>query len=458
MGCIHLKMAKYAAASYYLTKALTYNNQIVSNWNSSETKKPRSRCILSIEPENDVHYKQHSFLLDRSPSILYNLAISLLFREKASLAFSCLQSSLQLLYHQPGLWLRLGECCIVHHLKKKRKIIRKKKQQQQLCAKQREVPPNHFLDQVGNGKSGKIFMADVETDNVREKRSPEVLSEWSVPSPSLSYGFSCLANLLRLLDSILKKCSPLGDNGEEEEEESQEYQAKTASTKAKGPNWTQWQQQQYHGHLILRVVAHVNMAWIKLQLKDPLITITHTNKARDISTRLFGKQITPQQKNILKQYAYLATIYHAEATIIIGDLNQAITVINNFMNTQWGQDPSGELEFNNDIGWELVTGMKRVVGEDGNTDSKIQQANLLKSSLFINLSVVELVKGNIRSAEEFCNKASALSPSLPNVSLVKLYISLKKGNVSAALEILSSEKLSSVLLSGLRCRPDKTLR
>lgn len=117
--------------------------------------------------------------MDRSTSVLYNMGLSLLFRGKASLAFSCLQSSLLLLYHQPYLWLRLGECCILNHLKKRRKLARKKKASRATSTGDSGVPvhtstddPLHEADGVRERDAipGNLFL-DMLSEGYRKGRS-----------------------------------------------------------------------------------------------------------------------------------------------------------------------------------------------------------------------------------------------------------------------------------------------
>lgn len=247
LGCIHLKLEKYALASFYFNKALTYNNkatgiypvrktnihtflvylqnkqggQKTSNQDGHSDDDPSaSEQAENTTTTEELHPSTnlHPFTKDRSPSILYNMALSLLFRGKASLAFSCLQSALLLLYHQPYLWLRLGECCVVHHLKKKRKVIRKKRQthssqhHQQQHQQQHEedsdvegnsddsphdqeqdasvpiitpqkhskIPVNLLLDEMKRGKKkgGKILLGDFAFENTKEKNTGVSIHEF----------------------------------------------------------------------------------------------------------------------------------------------------------------------------------------------------------------------------------------------------------------------------------------
>lgn len=174
--------------------SLTIAAQLLQKHTQQQQQQQQTKEDTATNPDANNEQHLHPFTLDRSCSLLYNMALSLLLRGKEKLAFASLQTSLLLLYHQPSLWLRLGECCVVHYLRKKRKAIREKKQTSKTHAlipatlstsyltdekisqyesedpnvqthqqqQRQDIPADVFLEQVSTGKTkaGKIFISE----------------------------------------------------------------------------------------------------------------------------------------------------------------------------------------------------------------------------------------------------------------------------------------------------------
>ena len=117
MGCIHYKMKKYHAASYYFTRALKEN----------EISQETSGALFFFFFGNVHGYIGNIcleskgvalFSRNRRLHILYNMGSKLLVTGNPELAFKCYQEASLLYYKSPKLWLRLAECCIGAHAKK----------------------------------------------------------------------------------------------------------------------------------------------------------------------------------------------------------------------------------------------------------------------------------------------------------------------------------------------------
>lgn len=98
LGCVHLQMKKYNAATFYFTKALQANQKHLVD----DAKRKGGGAVRSV-------------LADRRHEILYNQGLVLLQVRRCVAAHECFQAAAQAMQANPLLWLRMAECCVAEH-------------------------------------------------------------------------------------------------------------------------------------------------------------------------------------------------------------------------------------------------------------------------------------------------------------------------------------------------------
>lgn len=114
LGCIHYKLKKFSASSFYLNKALKESESLWSN-------NPNPSNNNNGAANGDSDSKKASvdqFARDRKIEMLYNLGLQLLLTGKPELAFQSFQEVAMMYYNSPRVWLRLAESCVASHVLK----------------------------------------------------------------------------------------------------------------------------------------------------------------------------------------------------------------------------------------------------------------------------------------------------------------------------------------------------
>lgn len=112
LGCIHYKLKKFSASSFYFNRALKESESVYTGGTSEEStrKAPVEEKKLTVDQFSRTHEIE----------ILYNLGLQLLLTGKPDLAFQSFQEVALLNYKSPFVWLRLAESCVAAHVLKVR--------------------------------------------------------------------------------------------------------------------------------------------------------------------------------------------------------------------------------------------------------------------------------------------------------------------------------------------------
>uniref|UniRef100_A0A673Z2A0 CCR4-NOT transcription complex subunit 10 n=1 Tax=Salmo trutta TaxID=8032 RepID=A0A673Z2A0_SALTR len=97
LGCIHFAMGKHNLGIFYFKKALQENDHTCAQLGDAKQFSGIPMCAL---------------LANKRYELLYNCGIQLLHIGRPLAAFDCLMDAVQVYHSNPGLWLRLAECCI----------------------------------------------------------------------------------------------------------------------------------------------------------------------------------------------------------------------------------------------------------------------------------------------------------------------------------------------------------
>jgi tetratricopeptide (TPR) repeat protein len=112
LGCIHYKLKKFSAASFYLNRALKDSEALYSNPSSSSTLNNNNNEDATKRGSVD------QFGRDKKIEMMYNLGVQMLLTGKPDLAFQAFQEVALMYFKSPQVWLRLAESCVASHVLK----------------------------------------------------------------------------------------------------------------------------------------------------------------------------------------------------------------------------------------------------------------------------------------------------------------------------------------------------
>uniref|UniRef100_A0A673WL81 CCR4-NOT transcription complex subunit 10 n=1 Tax=Salmo trutta TaxID=8032 RepID=A0A673WL81_SALTR len=173
LGCIHFAMGKHNLGIFYFKKALQENDHTCAQLgDGGATAKQFSGIPMC------------ALLANKRYELLYNCGIQLLHIGRPLAAFDCLMDAVQVYHSNPGLWLRLAECCIAAN-------------KGSLEQDNKGLPSKKGIVQaiVGQGYHRKIILASQSTQNTIYSDGQSA----AIPVASMEFAAICLRNGLVLL-------------------------------------------------------------------------------------------------------------------------------------------------------------------------------------------------------------------------------------------------------------------
>uniref|UniRef100_A0A8C7HYA5 CCR4-NOT transcription complex subunit 10 n=1 Tax=Oncorhynchus kisutch TaxID=8019 RepID=A0A8C7HYA5_ONCKI len=266
LGCIHFAMGKHNLGIFYFKKALQENDHTCAQLGDAKQFSGIPMCAL---------------LANKRYELLYNCGIQLLHIGRPLAAFDCLMDAVQVYHSNPGLWLRLAECCIAAN-------------KGSLEQDNKGLPSKKGIVQaiVGQGYHRKIILASQSTQNTIYSDGQSA----AIPVASMEFAAICLRNGLVLL--------PDHQQQENKAENGSKTTSQSGSTESGSENSD-----------ACRCSLLACSAYVALVLGDNLMALNHAEKLLH-QTKLSGS---------LK---FLGHLYAAEALISLDRISEAIGHLN----------------------------------------------------------------------------------------------------------------------------------
>uniref|UniRef100_A0A8C7J3Y9 CCR4-NOT transcription complex subunit 10 n=1 Tax=Oncorhynchus kisutch TaxID=8019 RepID=A0A8C7J3Y9_ONCKI len=293
LGCIHFAMGKHNLGIFYFKKALQENDHTCAQLGDAKQFSGIPMCAL---------------LANKRYELLYNCGIQLLHIGRPLAAFDCLMDAVQVYHSNPGLWLRLAECCIAAN-------------KGSLEQDNKGLPSKKGIVQaiVGQGYHRKIILASQSTQNTIYSDGQSA----AIPVASMEFAAICLRNGLVLL--------PDHQQQENKAENGSKTTSQSGSTESGSENSDACSGKVQEGDKFLSAAPSSPLrkqevenlrcsllacsAYVALVLGDNLMALNHAEKLLH-QTKLSGS---------LK---FLGHLYAAEALISLDRISEAIGHLN----------------------------------------------------------------------------------------------------------------------------------
>lgn len=308
------------------------------------------------------------------------------------------------------------------------------------------------------GICGGRIIIDSESDYPIPNSSNEKQSDSGTNSISMAYGYFCFANVLPILsgyDKVSKDPPPTPASSAPPTTQTNNSKKNIGKT----PQTVQQQEgsitisNQSHDPLsedlsnpitagLVQLSVLVNMSWISLQLYDPISAFQHSKSAITVAQTLSQNMVKqsnhPTISSIRQQhlrYLFLAQVYHAESAIHLGQTTSAVNTLSSFLKSF----DSGEYN-------DSAT-------DEPNPRSQAGRMSDAKSSLYTNLSIVHIIKGDYSDAQKCVTAVLSQNATFSPAILVQVYLYLVNNNTKAALERLIHPTFYPVSFG--RAKPNK---
>ncbi|EFA79510.1 putative CCR4-NOT complex subunit 10 [Heterostelium album PN500] len=400
LGCLHFNLHRYTPSIFYFTK--------------------------SLQEESTTNSNPNNVNLDRRTEIFYNTGILLLLTGRPELAFSCLQEACLVLYNNPLVWLRLAECCILVHTQK---------------SNEESSPQGISLIGDNNNTSGRRVLLpttsglhqglQIEDSDVQSTLGEESNESARIGTLSLEFAAKCLRNAHYLHSKSMKNLKQIKQNSNSKSTTNSPPSStpltsansnnnnNNNSSLSTNPNISDL----YHsnsGELMMNVLT--SMAYVALCTSNPVVALTSTKELLHLCEE------NPNQ-SIVEKFKYYGHMYAAEACIMMNCPSQAIVYLSpNFVDSI------------KDTSFQSKLYSNPIINSINSNDYRIV--------FYINLAIAYLLKDDFENAnnciatlmhEQQINNNNHLT-NITKISLLKVYIEIRKGNIENALAILSRER------------------
>ncbi|XP_071252338.1 CCR4-NOT transcription complex subunit 10 isoform X4 [Salvelinus alpinus] len=301
LGCIHFAMGKHNLGIFYFKKALQENDHTCAQLgDGGATGNGQSKQFSGIP--------MCALLANKRYELLYNCGIQLLHIGRPLAAFDCLMDAVQVYHSNPGLWLRLAECCIAAN-------------KGSLEQDNKGLPSKKGIVQaiVGQGYHRKIILASQSTQNTIYSDGQSA----AIPVASMEFAAICLRNGLVLLPDHQQQENK-AENGSKTPSQSGSTESGSENSDAcsgKGQEGDKFLSAAPSSPLRKQEVENLRCsllacsAYVALVLGDNLMALNHAEKLLH-QTKLSGS---------LK---FLGHLYAAEALISLDRISEAIGHLN----------------------------------------------------------------------------------------------------------------------------------
>ncbi|XP_036794173.1 CCR4-NOT transcription complex subunit 10 isoform X4 [Oncorhynchus mykiss] len=419
LGCIHFAMGKHNLGIFYFKKALQENDHTCAQLgDGGATGNGQSKQFSGIP--------MCALLANKRYELLYNCGIQLLHIGRPLAAFDCLMDAVQVYHSNPGLWLRLAECCIAAN-------------KGSLEQDNKGLPSKKGIVQaiVGQGYHRKIILASQSTQNTIYSDGQSA----AIPVASMEFAAICLRNGLVLLPDHQQQENK-AENGSKTTSQSGSTESGSENSDAcsgKGQEGDKFLSAAPSSPLRKQEVENLRCsllacsAYVALVLGDNLMALNHAEKLLH-QTKLSGS---------LK---FLGHLYAAEALISLDRISEAI----GHLNPENVTDVSmGVLSSEQDQVF-VFTGPDK--GDLEPVESSGKQTPLCYPStvssaraiMLFNLGSAYCLRSEYEKARKCLHQAASMVNTKeipPEAILLAVYLELQNGNTQLALQIIKRNQL-----------------
>uniref|UniRef100_A0A8C7I031 CCR4-NOT transcription complex subunit 10 n=1 Tax=Oncorhynchus kisutch TaxID=8019 RepID=A0A8C7I031_ONCKI len=409
LGCIHFAMGKHNLGIFYFKKALQENDHTCAQLGDDSDIKMFSGIPMC------------ALLANKRYELLYNCGIQLLHIGRPLAAFDCLMDAVQVYHSNPGLWLRLAECCIAAN-------------KGSLEQDNKGLPSKKGIVQaiVGQGYHRKIILASQSTQNTIYSDGQSA----AIPVASMEFAAICLRNGLVLL--------PDHQQQENKAENGSKTTSQSGSTESGSENSDACSGKVQEGDKFLSAAPSSPLrkqevenlrcsllacsAYVALVLGDNLMALNHAEKLLH-QTKLSGS---------LK---FLGHLYAAEALISLDRISEAIGHLNpenvtdvsmGVLSSEQDQGPDkGDLEPVESSGKQTPLCYPSTVSS-------------ARAIMLFNLGSAYCLRSEYEKARKCLHQAASMVNTKeipPEAILLAVYLELQNGNTQLALQIIKRNQL-----------------
>lgn len=449
MGCLHSKMGLHSVALQYFQRAVASSGQDrpASANGSPAGETPGMPLLPGGRPlETDGRVLPHTFC-----EIAYNTGLQLLILGRSVQAFRCFENASLVFYNRPRVWLRMAECCVHAYREEEGR---------------REGPVRDRLVRrvLGRGPHRRLVLATRRGGDCREFQGGDgargaagggldgSVGEDARGRCTLLYAVKCLQNALFLLSvasqgggrsrlpmtSLLggSKLAGAGDTGGDggsldtsngsvgggEQHETVALGGSTGAASASADKKrASWQEQ---GDAQVEQVVLLTLSYVYLCLHEPVLALHY---AELLLTRGAGWAEDEGNRVAARTYA-------AEALCVLGRPDEALKHL------LPGGTPLSEEAGVSSLQKQCQAESKRVVVTAESFLPPEHFAARARCALHLNLANVYLLQNNLAAAEKCVGLGLAACPTSPDALRSLVFILLRTGNTSAALEALKSRR------------------
>uniref|UniRef100_A0A673Z096 CCR4-NOT transcription complex subunit 10 n=1 Tax=Salmo trutta TaxID=8032 RepID=A0A673Z096_SALTR len=402
LGCIHFAMGKHNLGIFYFKKALQENDHTCAQLgDGGATGNGQSKQFSGIP--------MCALLANKRYELLYNCGIQLLHIGRPLAAFDCLMDAVQVYHSNPGLWLRLAECCIAAN-------------KGSLEQDNKGLPSKKGIVQaiVGQGYHRKIILASQSTQNTIYSDGQSA----AIPVASMEFAAICLRNGLVLLPDHQQQENK-AENGPKTPSQSGSTESGSENSDAcsgKGQEGDKFLSAAPSSPLRKQEVENLRCsllacsAYVALVLGDNLMALNHAEKLLH-QTKLSGS---------LK---FLGHLYAAEALISLDRISEAIGHLNP--------------ENITDVSMGVLSSEQDQAGKQTPLcyPSTVSSA---RSIMLFNLGSAYCLRSEYEKARKCLHQAASMVNTKeipPEAILLAVYLELQNGNTQLALQIIKRNQL-----------------
>ncbi|XP_038832442.1 CCR4-NOT transcription complex subunit 10 isoform X3 [Salvelinus namaycush] len=413
LGCIHFAMGKHNLGIFYFKKALQENDHTCAQLgDGGATGNGQSKQFSGIP--------MCALLANKRYELLYNCGIQLLHIGRPLAAFDCLMDAVQVYHSNPGLWLRLAECCIAAN-------------KGSLEQDNKGLPSKKGIVQaiVGQGYHRKIILASQSTQNTIYSDGQSA----AIPVASMEFAAICLRNGLVLLPDHQQQENK-AENGSKTPSQSGSTESGSENSDAcsgKGQEGDKFLSAAPSSPLRKQEVENLRCsllacsAYVALVLGDNLMALNHAEKLLH-QTKLSGS---------LK---FLGHLYAAEALISLDRISEAIGHLNpeNITDVSMGVLSSEQDQGPDKGDLEPVESWKQTPLCYPSTVSSA------RAIMLFNLGSAYCLRSEYEKARKCLHQAASMVNTKeipPEAILLAVYLELQNGNTQLALQIIKRNQL-----------------
>ncbi|KAJ1697904.1 hypothetical protein LUZ63_006416 [Rhynchospora breviuscula] len=423
LGCILHQQGSHQTASMLFYKAL------------------KESSVLHSKP-----LKLNLFSQDKSCLISYNMGLQHLIFGKPLMAARCFREAIPFLSNRPLFWLRFAECGLLAL-------------EMGLLPESSHVKEAITVKVAGSGRLRKLVVNGCEGLKLEEIDGLQLIS--------LPRAREYLVNAMLLIQVSESDAMFVGTPDDAASDQSQtrasgQKTTTSGSTDSKAPTPTSGSGQagsvngvmsggsSMNATLLSSVVSYAkicekenlkikqavfaDLSYVDLCLKNPLRALKFA-------------RLLIQLPECSRKYLFLGHVYAAEALCLLNRLKEAAELLSIFIEGEnsvilpfneedepdsWILDREKEREGDGDES-VIDAVVTKQMSESKRILAPVLKPEEARAMLFVNLSVVAAMQGNVEQAATFVKQAFSTLPENPRVVLASVYIDLLKGNTEDAL-------------------------